>query len=792
MDLFLKDALLLYFYHWDLSGSGAVMTDRLTAGREDYMSIAGLGTYSSSGYYYKAVTKSRSGSLSNVSDDYLSKEIPKDDPMHDFKEAVRKAVTSSPYCKCIIANIKTEALYASQDDSGEMIYSYQKTEQSFQVFIKSDGHNKTYSVKGYDKDGNPFEKDINPEEVDPEYADFPEFSTLCMYFEHTEQTSEFLADDYFDTDDILEKMNYLEKVNNLRNENVMDKAKSMIDYANRLFDDFRQMMNAKEDINSLFEPYFMKFLSMDITQIEQSEEPDVTERLSDVHSSEKIQEEKAEDEQVTPLGIGFAKAGEMGYGMSASLVTKPGSDDTIIRVKVATGSGSETIDVNLSSFDPKNATPVEMFAYCQYKDANGEGVNSKWGSWNAMKSVMSPTDGSDFGLLDNIMNKKMNWTDALAKSKTILENEKTKETISAADLLKLFEETHTITAQELKEEKDWREMSDDEWDNLLEGIDKYIDAFKERIRQLKEIQEEAVKKAAMEASADMKTTAASSAALNVAAGGSLDGEAAEEDEADNEGFEKNWTKNLETDDQTILRTAKAAQDMENKAISKYEEVMLTDNITVGVAKTEGVTECASVEEDDDKEKVWTITTFGKDGIISNKCQNGKIISHWELKYENPNDAKKVQDFLDRFEKDANLIFSGSKDFWEEFLNSDMDADSIFAAHGEVFDKAAPDAPPIVKNAWMNAAKETGYLEGGKMNHISQLLVRQVINRENGVEDYQNVFGNSVSSALQAAKELLYDLENPLTPESERSESVRMYREQEKEFYRKFIENLEEI
>ena len=51
MDLFLKDALLLYFYHWDLSGSGAVMTDRLTAGREDYMSIAGLGTYSSSGYY---------------------------------------------------------------------------------------------------------------------------------------------------------------------------------------------------------------------------------------------------------------------------------------------------------------------------------------------------------------------------------------------------------------------------------------------------------------------------------------------------------------------------------------------------------------------------------------------------------------------------------------------------------------------------------------------------------------------------------------------------------------------
>ena len=45
---------------------------------------------------------------------------------------------------------------------------------------------------------------------------------------------------------------------------------------------------------------------------------------------------------------------------------------------------------------------------------------------------------------------------------------------------------------------------------------------------------------------------------------------------------------------------------------------------------------------------------------------------------------------------------------------------------------------------------------------------------------------------QKEQDILYDLENPLTPESERSESVRMYREQEKEFYRKFIENLEEI
>lgn len=756
------------------------------------MSITGLGTYNSSSYHYKSTTRSRSGSLSNVPDNFKTKDVSNDNLPVDLAKAARKAVENSPYCKVIMAKIQTEELYASENDLGEMVYSYEKTERSFQIFIKSDGHDKTYSVKGYDKDGNLFEKDINPEDVDPEYADFPEFSALCMYFEHTEQTAEFLEDDYFDTDDLLEKMNYLEKLNDFRTDGVLDRAKSVMDYANRLFNDFHQMMNARDDIQSLFEPYFMKFVSTEITQIDQSDVPEISDSMLEVHSSEKLQEEKAEDEQVSPLGFGFANAGKMGYGMSASLVTKPGSDDTIIRVKVATGSGEEVIDVDLSKVDPKNATPVEMFAYCQYKDAMGEGINSKWGSWNALKGVMSPTGGADFGSLDNIMNQKMNWIDALENSKTYLENPRTGQTISASDLIKMLEESYELTSQELKEDKDWREMSADEWDNLLEGIDKYIEAFKERIRQLKEIQEEAIKKAAMEASADMKTTAASSAALNVAAGGSLDGESSETAGETSDDFDGNWTKNLDTDDQTILHTAEMAQDMEKEVMSKYEEVMLTDETTVGVTSSKGVTECASVEEDENKEKVWTITAFTEQGIVSNKCQNGEIISSWEIKYNNPDDAKRVEDFINSFAKDADLKFSGSKEFWEMFLSDNLTADSMYAAHEAAFENAGPKAPAIAKIAWMDAAKETGYLEGGKMNHISQLLIRQVVNRENGVEDYQNVFGESVASVLQAAREILYDLENPLTSNSSRSEEARMYTEQEKEFYKKFIEKLEEI
>ena len=110
-----------------------------------------------------------------------------------------------------------------------------------------------------------------------------------------------------------------------------------------------------------------------------------------------------------------------------------------------------------------------------------------------------------------------------------------------------------------------------------------------------------------------------------------------------------------------------------------------------------------------------------------------------------------------------------------------------------FSRFAPNVPEEVKKAFSEAAEETGYYEysgKGKINYISQILVKQVENRQNGVENYTDVFGGSVASALQAAREMLYDLENPLKPDSQRSEDIIKYREQEKEFYKAFIEKLE--
>lgn len=53
-----------------------------------------------------------------------------------------------------------------------------------------------------------------------------------------------------------------------------------------------------------------------------------------------------------------------------------------------------------------------------------------------------------------------------------------------SDFIKKFGEARQITAQELKEDKDWRDMTDSEWGKLLSGFDKYIDTVKEQIKEM--------------------------------------------------------------------------------------------------------------------------------------------------------------------------------------------------------------------------------------------------------------------------------------------------------------------
>ncbi len=159
------------------------------------------------------------------------------------------------------------------------------------------------------------------------------------------------------------------------------------------------------------------------------------------------------------------------------------------------------------------------------------------------------------------------------------EENDSKEGICFSDVIKEYEEANKLTAKELKDSEDWRSASDEAWDKLLEGIDNYIDSCREISKEKVDLQRKAAQRASLEASAGMKSIAASQAVLSVASCGfysgipSDSGESSISDEdASGDGNETNWTRRLKTDDQTILRTAKAAQEMEMSAIAHMEEI----------------------------------------------------------------------------------------------------------------------------------------------------------------------------------------------------------------------------
>ena len=636
------------------------------------MGIAGLGTYSSTSFYYEMTNKSKNTNIGNGS---LFGFMPgaEGEQTAVATKANNTSVGSAQvaYSRCITASIRSEELIASQSADGEMIYSYKASEQNFKIWINSDGSDKTYSIEGIDKDGQPFTKEFDPYDVDPEYADFPEFAALCMYIQNTDETADMLANEYFATDDILEKCDYLDKMQGFSMEGIFEKTQSMMDNIDKLMVSLHQIAGMRNDINSFFEPFFTKYL---VEDVDLSDYPDIEGAISEELSSEKITEEKEPEEVVTPLGFGFANAGMMGYGMSAALVEKPGCDDTIIRVNIATGSGNDIIDVNLSKFDPKSATAVEMFAYCQYMDAIGEGVNSKWGSWNAMKGISSSYDGCDFGSLDNIMNKKMNWSGKLAQSQTSWMDPKTNQIImSPADLIKMLEESAKLTAKELKEEKDWRDMSDEEWDKMLEGIDKYIDAFKERLRQMKEMQEEAAQKAALEAEAGQESLAASAAALNAAASGFDGGTSTDTKDAEGampteEGdHEKNWTKKLETDDQTILRTAKEAQKMEKMAQRKIEDIV--NDTEYSSYEYVSVVDSISQNREEPESETEPLKLIAMDGN-GIRCINDETHEiEWEIKFNNEKEYRKAAQMMKWAGSHMNNFLAATDEKqWADFLS----------------------------------------------------------------------------------------------------------------------------
>ena len=114
-----------------------------------------------------------------------------------------------------------------------------------------------------------------------------------------------------------------------------------------------------------------------------------------------------------------------------------------------------------------------------------------------------------------------------------------------------------------------------------------------------------------------------------------------------------------------------------------------------------------------------------------------------------------------------------------------------------FENVGPNAPQSVKDAWMEAAKETGANGLGITSNgiiVTEMFVQQFLNWYWGGKEGRayDVLGSSVESAIQATQQALYNFDHPLEPNKVMSIEERQYHMKERQFYVAFLEKLEKL
>lgn len=117
---------------------------------------------------------------------------------------------------------------------------------------------------------------------------------------------------------------------------------------------------------------------------------------------------------------------------------------------------------------------------------------------------------------------------------------------------------------------------------------------------------------------------------------------------------------------------------------------------------------------------------------------------------------------------------------------------------QIIDLFGTNAPDEVKQAWMEAEKETGvhitkcglYITpDGEHSYMTAAGVQIAIKWSKGELNQTDLLGSSVESAINAVNKWIYDLDHPLAGQSAKSIDEQRLMMNERAFYELFLEKL---
>lgn len=136
--------------------------------------------------------------------------------------------------------------------------------------------------------------------------------------------------------------------------------------------------------------------------------------------------------------------------------------------------------------------------------------------------------------------------------------------------------------------------------------------------------------------------------------------------------------------------------------------------------------------------------------------------------------------------------SGAKGFMETVQE---------VGHNRVLDSIAGNAPKEVRQAFLEAEKETGghftvggfwISNDGKEFQITQMAVDYFIKWYNGGRKQPDLMGTTVGSAISAVKKWIYGIDHPLAGQPAKTAEERKLIAMERAFYESFLDKLKKL
>ena len=118
----------------------------------------------------------------------------------------------------------------------------------------------------------------------------------------------------------------------------------------------------------------------------------------------------------------------------------------------------------------------------------------------------------------------------------------------------------------------------------------------------------------------------------------------------------------------------AEESAERKVASKGEKESseVVEGISALVSES---TKCTYPSSVPGQEDIMYITWYTEEGIFCRKAGQSEGYE-WAIYFQNKEDYIKVMDFLDRFGREDNLRFAAHENFWQDFLDDDIDIDGF--------------------------------------------------------------------------------------------------------------------